>query len=117
MAHDLFEQGASLREISQELGIPKSTARLAVKSKNPNLKRSKSFPRKPGVGGSPYGFIWIMGKLVRDEKEQKVIQLIQKFRQQGMTFDAIATRLNRLKIRPRLAERWTRKTVKLAVTE
>jgi|GEM_PF-3560711 len=115
MASDLYSNGASIREVAHQLNLPRSTARLAILRENPILKRDKSFPKRPTGGCAPYGFVRINSKLIKDEREQKVIQFILGYYKKGMSLNGISKALNQQKIRPRSAKLWHNTTVRSLV--
>jgi hypothetical protein len=54
----------------------------------------------------------VAGELIKDNKEQKVIQLMMKYWSLGHGFAAIAKSLNHQKIKPRVAKIWDGGTVR-----
>lgn len=118
-AAPLYESGLTLREISRELGIPKTTIRQTLIEggfvlRAPNKKQVKSAPTTSRfhTGVAPYGHCIIRGKLVPHPKEQEVIKTILSLRAKGQTLMAIADELNNRKIKPRSAPKWDHSTIR-----
>jgi hypothetical protein len=109
----LYQSGYSLREISKELGIPKTTIRKSlieggVDLRVSNRSRAYNLPEtvRPHVGVAPYGYCIIRGKLIPVPKEQEIVQLVVKLKSGGKTLSAIAAHLNNHRVKPRTAKRW-----------
>jgi DNA invertase Pin-like site-specific DNA recombinase len=64
------------------------------------------------VGRTPYGFCYLDGQLVVDNKEQQIIRRIVEMKANGMSFRAIAKALNDQKIPTRMAKSWKHEVVK-----
>ena len=103
----MYRDGHSLSEVAIRLDLPKSSVRKAIQRSGTELRR-----RKRGVGSAPYGYVWIKGELIEDQREQRVIQIILEHWQAGKMFSDIAALLNRQKIRPRMAEKWDGGTIR-----
>lgn len=117
-AAPLYASGASLREISKELGICKTTLSKTLTEGGVDLRSANGGPRQKSIqsvrrhiGVAPYGYCVIRGKLVEVPKEQEVIRLVFKLRSESRTLTAIADHLNRHKLKPRSAKRWDHSTV------
>lgn len=121
-AAPLYDSGRSLREISRELGISKATLRLTLleggADLRPLIRRRGPVSVKTAqahVGVPPYGYCIIHGRLVEVPKEQQTIQLVMKLWSQGKSLTAIASHLNRHKIKPRTAKSWDHSNVRSVV--
>lgn len=118
-AAPLYESGLTLREVSRELGVPKTTLRQALLDgglvlRDQNKKQVKSAPKTSRfhVGIAPYGYCIIRGKLVEHPKEQEVIKTVLTLRSKGKTLMSIAEELNGRKIKPRNASKWDHSTIR-----
>lgn len=97
----LFQSGMTLKEISLQTGVPKTSIRNAFVKKgviqdgNPKKTKlaRKNAERKTG-GVARYGYCWLNGKLVLDPKEYKIVQLILKLSQKGRSVREISNHLN-----------------------
>lgn len=111
-AIEFYENGASVREISRALDIPKTTLK-------DNLKRlscqsgQKILPAKVFLGAAPYGFCIHKGELVMVEAEQKAVKIMMRYWQAGKSFRAIADVLNRQKIKTRKSKVWDHSVVRV----
>jgi hypothetical protein len=97
----------SLQRVAHELKISKTTIRTTLLKSGHTLRPHTGSRQSDEVGAAPYGFARIDGTLLKDPKEQRNIQLILSHWKSGMSFTAIAKELNRLKIKPRMASRWS----------
>jgi DNA invertase Pin-like site-specific DNA recombinase len=115
----LYEKGMSLREIEQATGIPKSTIRETF-TKFKFQRRgfdSQSKDRrigKPGKrpGHTPFGYAYLDGQLLIDPKEQKIVRLLIELHRSGLSYLAIASQLNEMKIPTRSKKTWQRCVVR-----
>jgi hypothetical protein len=115
----LYRKGRTIRQITKETGIPKSTVRDALKNGGVNLRpsarepKSRSFmARRPGIGIPPYGFSWHQGHLVVNPQEIETLRLIIKLWQEELSPAAIAARLNGHGNMPRRSSKWDHSAIK-----
>ena len=113
-ASELYKDGHSLSEVAVRLDLPKSTVRKVIQRSGAEL-RPHARRRGRAIGSAPYGYVWIEGELIEDQREQRVIQIILEHWWAGKKFSDIAEVLNRQKIRPRLAEKWDGGTIRKIV--
>lgn len=118
-AAPLYESGLTLREISRELRIPKTTIRqalldggLVLRGNHKKQVKSVSTTSSFHTGLAPYGYCIIRGKLVPHPKEQEVIKVVLSLRAKGQTLMSIAEELNVRKIKPRSASKWDHSTIR-----
>lgn len=111
-ASELYNDGHSLSEVAARLNLPKSTVRNAIQRSGAELRPHARSRKGRAIGSAPYGYVWIKGELIEDQREQRVIQIILEHWQAGKKFSAIAEVLNRQKIRPRVAEKWDGGTIR-----
>jgi hypothetical protein len=118
-AGPLYASGRSLRDISKELGISKTTLRktlieggVDLRPSNRSLRDLPARTTRPHVGVAPYGYCVIHGKLVEVPKEQQTVHLILRLRSEGKSLTAIATHLNARKVKPRTAKKWDHSIVR-----
>lgn len=111
-ASKLYEEGHSLSEVAVRLDMPKSSARKAILKSGTDLRPHARRHNKRAIGSAPYGFVWIKGDLIEDQREQRVIQIILGHWHAEKNFSDIAAILNRQKIRPRVAEKWDGGTIR-----
>lgn len=118
---ELYEKGYSLQAISQEIKIPKSTVRDALISGGVVLRSHSRKPKKQfnwtkyspsdfpkiALRNAPYGYYLSKGALKLDSREQEIIQLILEMWRKEMSHGAIARELNKQKIKPRKAKKWS----------
>jgi len=117
-AADLYEKGYSIRGISRQLGIGKTTvneqiqaAGLPLRSHSNNQLGSKTKPKVRSIKTAPYGFCLVDGMLHKDPREQSILALILKWAEQGMGHTAIARKLNEQILKPRHAKQWSQPTI------
>lgn len=117
-----YNSGRSLREISKEIGLAKSTILKALKRagvplrpSNADYQKGQRRPPRPNVGTTPYGFARLRGKLVVDAREIETLRLIIKLWQSGKTFHAIAVHLNSQGIKPRKGKAWQYASIKSVI--
>ncbi len=60
---------------------------------------------------APYGWALVNGGLVTNMDEQQVLAIIKQCRDAGMQTPMIATKLNKMGVKPRIAHHWTRFSV------
>lgn len=80
----------------------------------PHSKRQVRHPSRPArmsIRTAPYGYCLVNGKREVDPKEASVVRLMMKWWEQGMSYCAIARRLNEQNIKPRKAAQWSQPTV------
>lgn len=115
---NLYSSGASLSAIAKEIGCCKATVREALLKEKVVLrahshsqiganKKSKTM----SVRNAPYGYCLVNGVLVEDPREMAVVALMVKWWNQGMSYGAIARKLNSQKVKPRKAAAWSQPTV------
>lgn len=63
------------------------------------------------IRNAPYGYCLVNGALLEDPREMAVVALMVKWWTQGMSYGAIARKLNSQKIKPRKAAAWSQPTV------
>ena len=115
----LYEKGLSLREISAETGIPKTTIRVTLTRSGMELRNFETGKNVPSLrtkakrpGHAPYGYGYLSGELVVDPKEFSIVQKIIKKWQSGKSAYAIAQELNVVKTQTRLGGFWRTCVVK-----
>lgn len=107
-----------MRSIAKELGCSKTSVRESLLKEKVDLrahshsqlskdKKSKTL----SVRNAPYGYCLVNGVLVEDPREMSVVALMVKWWNQGMSYGAIARKLNSQKIKPRKAAVWSQPTV------
>ena len=75
-----------------------------------NVKRARG---ERISGHAPFGWDFGSGgRLIENRREQKIIARVQRFREEGMSFRGIATRLDRQRVAPKRGRRWVHTTVK-----
>jgi len=78
----------------------------------------KDSPIKPDLtkvmrsGATPYGYCYLDGKLVPDNREQQVIHRIMEMVANGMSFRGIAKALNEQNVKTRFSKSWKHEVVK-----
>ncbi len=111
----LYSQGMSLREISRQIDLPRTTIkaalnggglpmRSATEANNSDSKGSRNMK----AGAVPYGYAYLEGRPVKEPKEYKVILQIQNLWQSGKGCSAIASTLNDQNILTRGGKRWAK---------
>lgn len=65
---------------------------------------------------TPYGFNRQGNRLVEDLEEQKVVQMIQRFREEGCSLRGIAGRLNEARIPSKNGGKWYASTIRYILT-
>lgn len=117
-AADLYQSGASLRSIAKELGCSKTAVRESLIREKVDLRaHSHSQVNKTrksatlSVRNAPYGYCLVNGMLTEDPREMSVVALMLKWWGQGMSYGAIARKLNSQKVKPRKAATWSQPTV------
>ena len=115
----LYEKGLSIRDISSQTGIPKTTVReTLVKSgmalRNPmNGNASKIDSKQTKRGGhTQFGYAYLDGQLIIDPKEQLALRKILKLHKSGKSNQAIADELNCQKVPTRSGKPWIRSVVR-----
>jgi site-specific DNA recombinase len=63
-------------------------------------------------GSPPYGYCYLDGQLVADNREQQIIRRIVEMRTNGISFRAIAEALNEQNVRTRHGKSWKHEVVK-----
>lgn len=107
-----------MRSIANDLGCSKTAVRESLLREKVDLRAHShgqtSKGRKPvalSVRNAPYGYCLVNGMLVEDPREMSVVSLMVKWWNQGMSYGAIARKLNSQKIKPRKAAAWSQPTV------
>jgi site-specific DNA recombinase len=103
----VFRMLAVLNEFERDQVSDRTKAALAWK---------KSQGEKTG-GLVPFGYDVEEGKLTDNPQEQRIIQRIIEFRQQGMNYSQIARRLNELGHRTKTGKNWFPQTVKNVILQ
>lgn len=110
----LYEQGHSIREISNLLGFPFATIQRHLVRMGVTLRPNKpvSFLGKQShtfKSAAPpiYGFCYLEGRLQKDPREYPILQTIEKQRQLGRTPTEIARHLNSKGFKTRHGKLWT----------
>ena len=116
---DVYFEEENIHTLSYEgeimLTIFASTAEEEVKSMSLNMlwRISKDMERGLIWGGAdPYGYYLTNKKLVVNIKEAKVVKMIFDLYEGGLGDTAIAKRLNELKIKPRISEKWNKNSIR-----
>jgi hypothetical protein len=73
---------------------------------NTRLRPSNGKHHTQVVGVAPYGFTNVDGRLVENPIEQKVVRRICEMWALGLSFNAIAKKLNQLEIKTRSGKTW-----------
>ena len=119
-AAKFYERGLSLRQVSAETGIPKTTLRSTLLENGIRLR--PSFHTREGKRARtnyemssipPYGFAFLDGNLVVHPKEIHVVRKILALRKLKKSCCSIARQLNDLKIPTRENKKWHGWTVSL----
>lgn len=115
----LYKDGFSLRDIEERTGIAKSTIRETLTNsgfalRNPFNGKAKKIDNKRNKrgGATPFGYAYLEGKLLMDPKEQIALRKIMKLWKDGKSYQAIADKLNHLKIPTRSGKPWIRSVVR-----
>lgn len=115
----MYESGQSLKAISRQIDVPKSSLRgillqggMVLRAHSNNQNKIFKKPRMMSVKTAPYGFCLINGQLKEDPRESVVVQLIFEWWQQGMSQMAITRKLNEQKLKPRSAKEWSQPSVR-----
>lgn len=108
-----YKAGLSLREIEKRLGVAKTTIRetlikdgVARRNFSKNQKGSQELAGAMRSGTTPFGYIYLEGKLVIDPREYQTVLEIVRLRKSGNSMRAIAQTLNDRKIPTRLGKTW-----------
>jgi hypothetical protein len=109
---ELYASGHSLSEVALKLDAPKSSVRKTLVEGGAAIRPHYKDRKGESVGTSVYGFTKVLGELVEDQKEQKIIQLMLHHWRSGKGFTDIARILNRQKIGPRQAKEWDGGTIR-----
>ncbi|MGZ3749484.1 MAG: hypothetical protein ACXVCD_19260, partial [Pseudobdellovibrionaceae bacterium] len=115
----LYQEGLSLREVSQQVCLSKTMIRNHLIKLGVELRPKLSVPTATGWRKSGkqavrpfYGFCFHQGKIARDPKEFSVLLLIHEKWKQGVNSNSIATYLNTNKIPSRCNKEWSWNAVK-----
>jgi site-specific DNA recombinase len=109
----------SLREISKQTGIPKTTVKETLNAHGLSLRNyasgqipssKRATVQKPGR--PPYGYGYIDGQLAIDPRENSIVKQILNLWRSGKSFNAIAIHLNGKKTPSRNQTQWTRSVVR-----
>lgn len=114
--HDLrafYEQGHSINEIADRLGLPYSTARDQLARQGVTLRTNKSvsFSKDQrqtfkNSAPPPYGFCYLEGQLQKDPREYPILQIIDKQIQLGRSPTEIARYLSGKELKTRHGKSW-----------
>jgi hypothetical protein len=113
-AAPIYQSGASLEKIAEQLQVAKTTVRTALIKGGVRTRphagtldgRRALRERRTAGANAPYGYAFLDGKLTVHPKEiQNVRRIIQR-RSAGLSFTAIAKELNAKSIAPRSGKRW-----------
>lgn len=114
----LYESGNSLRAIAKEVGCSKThvrdtllTEKVVLRAHSCSQLSKNKRTMTISVKNAPYGYCLVNGKLAEDPREMRVVHLMIQWWSQGMSYGAIARKLNSQKIKPRKAEAWSQPTV------
>lgn len=108
----------SLSDLAQQTGMAQSTVREILIRAGVELRSRSAVPVATALRESgkrnilPYfGFCYIQGKVVPDQREYANLQTIYNLWKKGMNPNAIASELNSKKVPPRSASEWNRNSV------
>jgi hypothetical protein len=109
----LYDSGLSISQISDRLGVAKSTVRDALASAGAVLRNFKSRHKSKKYGTNvahpgtmPYGFLSLDAQVVMDPREQSIIQTMLRLWQSGKSIKAICDQLNGRKVSTRSGRPW-----------
>lgn len=113
-----YQDGLSLREIQRRGGGSKTKIRQTLIDAGVEIRSfDKDNPIKPDLtkvmrsGATPYGFCYLDGKLVPDNREQQVIHRIMEMVANGMSYRATARALNNQKVKTRFGKSWKHEVI------
>jgi len=84
---------------------------ISIRARSHDQVRQSKGKRKRAVNSAPYGYAFSQSRLVQNPVEMDALALIYRLWTQDLGQTEIATRLNRMKIRPRRAESWTQPVI------
>lgn len=109
----LYEQGHSVNDIADLLGLAYSTVRDRLERQQVTLRPGKSVSflnnqRQTFKNSAPppFGFCYLEGQLQKDPREYPVLQIIEKQRQQGRSPTEIARFLSDKGFKTRHGKSW-----------
>lgn len=109
----LYEQGFSIPDIANQLGMSTSSTRSHLLKIGVTLRAKGSVSFTQGKGKSfksssppPYGYCYLDGQLHKDPREYPILQIIEKQTQNGRTPSEIARFLNDKKFKTRHGKTW-----------
>ena len=97
MGKFFFTLTAALAEMERGLVGERTKAALARKKEKGEV-----------YGPIPYGFTAVDGVLIPDSEEQEILRLIRRLREDGLTYQQIADRLNDDGIAAKKGGQWSR---------
>ena len=107
-----------MRSIANDLGCSKTAVRESLIREKVDLRAHSHSQTSKGrrsvalsIRNAPYGYCLVNGMLAEDPREMSVVALMLKWWGQGMSYGAIARKLNSQKIKPRKAAAWSQPTV------
>lgn len=115
----MYESGQSLKAISRQIDVPKSSLRgillqggMVLRAHSTIQTEISKKPRKMSAKTALYGFCLINGQLKEDPREIVIVQMILEWWNLGMNQMAISRSLNDQKIKPRSAKLWSQPSVR-----
>ena len=114
----LYLNGHSLKEISAMTGYAYTTIRDQLVKGGVSLRINKSVSSNEVLRRSfknsappPFGYCYLDGALIKDQKEYPILQMIDQLRRRGESPTSIANRLNDKKVKTRKGNIWKQPTV------
>lgn len=114
-----YESGCNLKEIARLTGFARTSIRTALIQNGVELRDfDRSTLKVPTgkkhneTGGSPYGYCYHEGKLVKDKREYRIVLGIYTLWKKGMSAKAIVEHLHIKKIFTRMNKKWTQEGIR-----